>query len=1166
MPPSALVPPLEPGLAVIHANRLESLRELVVAWLEAHPLAPLEDEVVLVQSNGMAQWIKLALAEQDALGICAALRAELPARFLWHAYQAVLGPEAVPEESPFAKPELGWRVFRLLPGLLAQDAFTPLRRFLADDEDIRKRHQLAQCLADLLDQYQVYRADWLDDWEQGADQLRDAFGQSGPLPPDQAWQPQLWRALIADLPEPLRQNSRALLHRRFLKRLRELPERPAGLPRRIVVFGISSLPQQSLAALAELGRFCQILLCVQNPCRYYWADIVEHKELLRALARRQPAKAGMPAELSDAEVHLHANPLLAAWGKQGRDYIRLLDEFDEPERYRAWFRRIDLFEDCRAPANDGLLQQVQQAILDLAPLPSSPDGRVAASPDTAGIAFHLAHSRQREVEVLHDQLLALFVEGKGLRPRDVIVMVPDIDAYAPHIRAVFGRLEPEDPRHIPFSLSDQRERGRKPLLIALEVLLHLPEARFGVSELMQLLDVPAVRVRFGIAETELPRLHQWVTESGIRWGLDGRQRQGIGLPDGLEQNTWRFGLRRMMLGYAVGSGAAFHGIEPYDEVGGLDAALVGPLADLLDALEASWVQLREPAAPADWAARLEDLLERFFAPAEEADELLLERLWTSLDEWTAACQRVGLDEALPLAVVREAWLGALDEPSLSQRFLAGRVNFCTLMPMRAIPFEVVCVLGMNDGDYPRSPLPVSFDLMAQPGGYRPGDRSRRDDDRYLFLEALLSARRLFYLSWVGRSVQDNSPRPPSVLVARLRDYLEGGWRLDGACGEVDGGRVLLGALTVEHPLQPFSARYFLPEQAAGRDPRLFTYAHEWRKAHGEARANPEAAVQLAPPAAIQSVLSLDLLSGFLRHPVKAFFTQRLGVWFEPDQVLAEDQEPFGLDALERYQLGDDLLRTAAAADDPEAALELRLLQHRRQGLLPLGGFAEQVQRPYADAARNALRGAAALFAQWPLLESQPCEIALELAAAPGLRLEDWLPGLRRNAADEWAQIEVRAGAVVDKDGLPRHRNLVAPWVRHLAGCAAGLPLHTLQVGADGVVALPPLAPDHAQRLLDGLASAWLDGLARPLPVTPRTAFAWLAAGDRGEDAALRAMADVYLGGWNRPGEVQQDGYLARAYPGLENLLGATADGRDFGYWAERLYQPLFAAALTGDEA
>jgi len=139
---------LTPGMMVVHGNRLEELRELAVAWMQRHPLAPLENEVVLVQSNGIAQWLKLALAEQSGCGIAAAIQLELPARFLWQSYRAVLGSDEIPQQSPLDKAPLTWRLVRLLPALLQDQAFAPLRRFLADDADLRKRHQLAERLAD----------------------------------------------------------------------------------------------------------------------------------------------------------------------------------------------------------------------------------------------------------------------------------------------------------------------------------------------------------------------------------------------------------------------------------------------------------------------------------------------------------------------------------------------------------------------------------------------------------------------------------------------------------------------------------------------------------------------------------------------------------------------------------------------------------------------------------------------------------------------------------------------------------------------------------------------------------------------------------------------------------------------------------------------------------
>ncbi len=530
-----------PGLMVVHGNHLEDLRELAVEWMRRHPLAPLENEVVLVQSNGIAQWLKLALAAQDSCGIAAAIQVELPARFLWQTYRAVLGSESIPLESPLDKAPLTWRLMRLLPNLLSGAEFAPLRRFLADDSDLRKRHQLAERLADLFDQYQVYRADWLTDWAEGRDQLRTSRNGAKPLDEAVRWQPALWRALLEDVGREHLGESRAGVHPRFVAHLRNVDEKPYGLPRRVIVFGISSLPAQMVEALAALARFSQVLLCVHNPCQHHWGDIVPDQDLLRHQYRRQQRKGGMAPGLSADELHQHAHPLLAAWGKQGRDYINLLDQHDDPEHYRERFaafgQRIDLFDEGDTTH---LLGQLQDDILELRTLAESRDTWPPLDPATdQSLRFHIAHSAQREVEILHDQLLARFSADPSLRPREIIVMVPDVNAYAPHIQAVFGQYAQDDTRYIPFTLADQGQRGCEPLLIAVEHLLKLPEGRLTVSEVLDLLDVPALRARFAIDESELPTLHRWIEGAGIRWGLDGGGRAGGGPPGGPGRETRR---------------------------------------------------------------------------------------------------------------------------------------------------------------------------------------------------------------------------------------------------------------------------------------------------------------------------------------------------------------------------------------------------------------------------------------------------------------------------------------------------------------------------------------------------------------------------------------------------------------------------------------------------
>ena len=1144
-----------PGFAQIHANRLETLRDLAVSHLRDHPLDPLEHETVLIQSNGMGQWLKFAFAKgrEGAGGIAAAQRFVLPQSFLWQAYRSVLGPGDVPESSPFDKQRLQWRIYRLLPELTRADpdTFAPLIRFLANDLDERKQHQLARRLADLYDQYQVYRPDWLASWLDGKDQLHTARGDHLELGADQCWQAALWRALHADVGDAARALSRPGIQERFIAALDAAdPGSFPALPRRITVFGITSMPRPVLEALHALSRHTQVLQLIQNPSGYFWADLIEDRELLKLDHQRHPRKTGTPG-----------HPLLAAWGKQGRDFIGLLAELDQPERYRDWFQAIDVFEppvgDDANIADAPLLRQLQQDIYNLTPLPSPGEARPLAADDS--MRFHRAHSRQREVEVLHDRLLDAFERTAGtrhpLRPRDIIVMVPDVDAYAPAVEAVFGTLDAGDPRYIPYTIGDRRSRSEAPLAAAIERLGDLPNARLTLGDVLDLLEVAPFRRRFGLTADDVMLLRQWCSDAGVRWGLDGRQRQQLNLDTRFEQNSWRFGLRRLLLGYAVGEGEAWQDIEPYPEIGSLDAALLGPLRALLDTLEHQLDTFSQPGRPQDWAQRMETLLDDCFALESNADLALEARLTSALQEWLGACNDADFDEAIPLAVARDAWIGALDDEGPTQRFLAGRVNICTMMPMRSIPFRMVCLLGMNEGDYPRTRQPADFDLMALPGQYRPGDRSGREDDRYLFLEALLAAREHLHISWIGRSPRDDSEQPPSVLVSQLQDHLDRGWQVTNQGEPSD--RPASAALTVDHPLQPFSAGYTNTGEH-------FTYASEWQQARdglvaSAAHANASAglgAVEL--PDTVN--LTLRDIGRFLRDPAGHFLAERLKLRFDPTDDAMPETEPFALDGLSRHQIQERLLAPLRRVTPPsnlDAAIVAEGEQLLRSGQLPVAGMGELTLERLTAEAQQTARYRQEWMAKEPLPEP-PRELRLTRQVdGQAFLIEDWASDLYRLPDGSLIRLVIKAGDT-RKDKYPHYTRLLADWAIHLALNAAGLTSDSIIIGHDGEHRLSGMTEDAAGTLLDAILSGWVAGLQAPLPLAPRTAFWHLT---KGRQKALTAdhLADVYEGRTDSPGEVAytDNGALRRCYPDAVSLLAPQKDDEPlFAHWAHRLYHPL----------
>ncbi|MFC0226242.1 exodeoxyribonuclease V subunit gamma [Serratia aquatilis] len=1085
---------------VYHSNQLDLLKTLTSALIAREPLAdPFQQEVVLVQSPGMAQWLQMQLADQ--FGIAANILFPLPATFIWEMFTKVL--PGIPPESAFSKDAMTWKLMWLLPKMLAQPEFAPLQHYLRDDGDKRKIHQLAGRVADLFDQYLVYRPQWLESWQRGeqVDGLADA----------QLWQAPLWQRLVAythELGQP--EWHRANLYRRFINTLQSTTQCPPGLPPRVFICGISALPPVYLEALQALGKHIDIHLMFTNPCRYYWGDIQDYAFLARLQSRKrrhyhQAREQGLfrkpeqAAALFDAEGEQQlSNPLLASWGKLGRDNLYLLSQMEAVQE-------VDAFVDIPA---DNLLHAIQHDMLELedhALIGTTPetlersDKKRRLDPLDRSISFHACHSPQREVEVLHDRLLSMLAADPQLTARDIIVMVADIDSYTPYIQAVFGNASAA--RYLPFAISDRKARQAHPALQAFISLLDLPQSRFTSEQVLALLDVPALAARFSIQEEGLTLLRHWTGESGVRWGLDDDNVRELDLP-ATGQHTWRFGITRMLLGYAMDSNAGeWQGVLPYDESSGLVAELAGQLADLLAQLS-RWRQiLSQERTVAEWLPLCRQLLETFFKADDETEEALalIEEQWQKVNGF-------GLDarypDAVPLTLLRDELAARLDQQRISQRFLAGQINFCTLMPMRSIPFKVVCLLGMNDGVYPRTLPPLGFDLMAQQ--IKRGDRSRRDDDRYLFLEAILSAQQRLYISFIGRSIQDNSERYPSVLVMELLEYLQQSYCLPGdeAIDADSSARRVGEHLLKHHARMPFAAENFQP----GTEEQ--SYAAEWLPA-ADGKGAAHLAFNQPLLAEEKTQVSLDELLRFYRHPIRAFFQLRLGVNFILEETELPEEEPFTLDNLSRYQLSSQLLNTLIEGEDAT-----RLYQRvRASGELPYGAFGEiywqKQQEEMAELAETVRE---------QRQENSSLELDIHVA---GMHITGWLHQVQQDGLLRW-----RPATLSAVDGI-------LLWLEHLVYCCSGGMGESRIYGRKSSVwRYAWLSPEDAYQQLAELVAGYRRGLSQPLMLLNKSGWAWLSQCYQAETQQID---------WDEAVQVKARAKLLQTWQGDQRIPGEGAD-------------------------
>lgn len=1079
------------------SNQLSVLRTMLVHLLKVAPLThPLAKEQILVQSPGMAQWLRLELARE--FGIAANVEFPLPASFIWQMFTRVL--DDVPASSPYNKAAMSWHLMVLLPTLLTREHFAPLRHYLQPDgapiESLRL-WQLAQQIADLFDQYLVYRPDWIAAWERGEGLAPELAGAT-----QQQWQPELWRELV-DRIVPLASSGyhRANLFADFIDALASRQDLSERLPARVLVFGISALPPRYVEALHRLADKIDVHLFITNPCRHYWGDILDRRALAH-LARR--LKPGVDIDQYQGPV----NPLLASMGKQGRDYLQQLLELDANE-IPVFAERCD---DTVRPAP--LLAAIQQDVLDLTDRggvltdPDRSTHKTAIAVDDRSLQIHACHGAMRELEVLHDQLLAMFEADPTLTPKEVVVMMPDVNAYSPAIQAVFGARG-----QIPFAISDRSASQENPLLLSLLALLRLPQSRLGVGEVLSILEVPAVLARFELDASSFHALRHWVEAAGVRWGLDEADPQRFALPH-LAANSWLFGLRRMLLGYGMGEGAPVAGVLPYAELEGQAAVSLGKLAAFIEALECWLPRLQQPVTMSQWRERLQALIADFYRP-DEADARLLTTVYGLVEEWLQRQQEAGFRDPVAPELFYDLMRQALANQRSSQRFLAGQVNFCTLMPMRSIPFRQICLLGMNDGVYPRTLAPMGFDLLAV--APRRGDRSRRDDDRYLFLEALLSAQQGLYISYQGFSQQDNSPKVPSVLLAELLEYCRQGFVLAGdeLLPDEESGARLLRHLVIEHPLTPYSARYFYPEHGS----RLFTYASQWLPAlTPESLTGHLARTELALPAEWGSVLELAELLRFYRQPTRYFLNRRLKVWFEPLELALEENEPFSLDNLQLYQLKQSLL---------DAHLQQRDLarQHQRwllSGQLPQGEFGRQLLAEY-DQQMAELADRIRPYWQARVYQ-QEVNLPLALCRPDGLPLAP-LQG--------WLTLQGEQ-LLYYKPGTLHGRDLLLAWIQHLClALSGGGQTRLFDLKQQWV--LQPVDVVTARSALQALVLDWQQGMMQPLPFFPQTAWALYtkALGGGEPDAVAQAARQQFNDGYDRPGE-GADPYVRRCYPELDD--------------------------------
>jgi exodeoxyribonuclease V gamma subunit len=1005
---------------------MEILIQALADVTDQVPDDPLVPEWICIQSRGMKQWISLELAR--IRGISAQLKFVFPSDLIQHFLNRQ------PDQPVLDMDALVWAVYaRLDTHPPAPDTALLASYFEADDTG-KKKIQLARQIAAVFDDYQVYRPDMLMNWEKGGP-LQNPENQN------EIWQSRVWQKILSrsragSLPCQMADLVTAAAEKK-------LPD----LPHRISLFGLSSMPPSFLSVFSVLDT--QVFLFVLTPSSHYFFDMVSPGRMDRIRLER-PENTGPDPEEDHWEI---GHPLLTSLGRSGRQLQGLLERFDYLEPFP------DLFVDPAADsAPKTMLSRLQSDILNLVfRHPGGDAPPVPVDADDTSICVHVCHSPMREAQVLKDLLLDTFSRHPETAPHDVIVMMPDIEAYAPYIEAVFSREHA-----IPFSISDRRHKTESPTVEAFLKILDLKGSRLEQSRVMDLLLCPVIAETFDIAPGDIRELTDMVNRSGILWGKDPDHRRTL-TGKGFRENTWHFGLERLFMGIAMPAGAEMlvNGVSPCPFAEGSGTGILGQFAHFCHTLFSHLDALDGLHTPAQWEHRFTALVREMMAqtPAREPD---IRFVCQVCQELTVAAKIAGFTGKIGFPAARDLVTDKLDQTWSRGGFMTGGVTFCNLMPMRSIPFKVVALMGMDETAFPRKVFPRSFDLMTEDP--LPGDKNLRDEDRNLFLETLLSARHRLIITCTGMSIKDNAPLPCSGVVSELADAVNAGFEFPPGY-----------QWWITHRLHPFDEAYF------DDTPVLFSYSEEQcriarSRRSGRISAGPVSLDVAVPPATAEDPVSENIqlrsLCRFFNHPLAMFYQTTPEIVFPELEPPMPDREPYQMAGLERYQLGSWILEKERGESGYALA--------RAGGHLPFGN---QGRLAWEDLL-SITRPIRVLAEEWiPNTGCEPVSVDLSLA---GYRIQ----GVVGDLYDFKGEV-VRC---VTGFGRIHAKRLLRNWILHLAVTLMlpKTPVTTRIIGTDpfrprsaGVLAFKPVGA-AARSCMEVMVTLYAHGMKHPWPFFPET--------------------------------------------------------------------------------
>ncbi|URJ30110.1 exodeoxyribonuclease V subunit gamma [Blochmannia endosymbiont of Camponotus sp.] len=1053
---------------IYHSNQANLFKKLLINVMSNKLLSnPMQSEIILTEHSIIDQWIQIELANH--FGVACNITFMTLTSFI----QKNIVNNIIPDDSMvhnFSRSVMYWKFMKILSQTQIQKDCPIIEKYLKHDVNQQKISQFSEQLVNLFAQYLIYRPDWLNSWQ--SHKIIDCLDNT-----HQIWQSKIWRRFLENTQynqQESNSNINPLQHCiYFLKNIKKINW---NLPSRIFIFGITSIPPIYWKILKFLSYHIDIYLWFINSCYHNPDDISDQNSYVAKQQANQLYNNNLLHSSLSVSTHIYSHnnhtnnvhhPLLNSWNNTARNTLLLFTQLKDKIELKSFI----------IPKKDSVLHIVQKDILEFHNCRTNtqtnnniptlkPRQQYILTPEDQSITCHICHSIQREIEVLHNNLLLMITNDPLLTPGDIIVMAADIHRYTPAIQTIFNNIQG---RHLPFNIADNHKKNTHPIISSFLNILNIPSSRFTSEEILSFLKVPSIASRFNMNKEEIELLSQWIIKSGIRWGLDNFTMHNFNLPI-TNQNTWNFGLTRMLLGYAIkNQNKIWEKMLPYDDTTiGEHTNIIGQLGEFLKTLKKWRNRLNHPYTLKKWILYFKEIIDDFFY----YDQLSSSRDNKTLLLLKDCCRNIlesGIQaeytKSIRITALREKLCDKLHQNKIIHRFIPNVINFCNITPTVCIPCKVVCFLGMNDHSFPRNTILPDFNLIAK--NPRKNDNNIYDQDCYSFLLAFLIAQERIYISFIEHSIYDNTINYPSSLINELFEYIALNFYLrESKNTEIDINiKYIRQRLCQWHNPFPFSPENF----NSNSDKQSF--AKEWLPTLNINTPNSPAIYPnfntSLPHCTIKKIIFQDLYN-FYRHPVRIWFQKRLNVFFDQNTLKLLNDEPFSVDGLSRYELNTKLINYLIY----DKNINELYYSVCASGILPYGAFGElfwATQHSKMVILANQIK-------EHHCIEKYNLDISLVFDT---IELVGQLTTVQKNGLIRW------------KPQYLSMKDILLLWLEHITYCAIGGKGDSRLFGVDDVWHFPNFSKPHAKKLLLILILGYCTGINTPILLLYRSGGAWM---------------------------------------------------------------------------